>query len=204
MDASPLSANGRYVAFGSYASNLVPEGDDNGDGNPDVYVNDRLTHQTRRVSVASDGTQGNDWSWKPDISADGHLITFSSWSSNLVSGDTNSRLDVFVHDLQEGETSRASLSSSGERGTAIRSIRPSPAMGATWCSAPPPTTSSLMTPTAGWTFRSATGRLVRLPWHRWRATAHRGIMVQSTPTSPEPDATFCMIDRQQSGKWRHQ
>lgn len=116
MDAPPLSADGRYVAFGSYASNLVPEGDVNGDGNPDVYVHDRLTHQTRRVSVASDGTQGNDWSWKPDISADGHITTFSSWSSNLVSGDTNSRLDVFVHDLQTGETSRASLSSSGEEG----------------------------------------------------------------------------------------
>ena len=117
FDGAPaLSADGLYVVFGSYASNLVPESDHNGIANPDVYVHNRLTQETRRVSVASDGTQGSNWSWKPDISSNGCFVTFSSWSNDLVSGDTNSRIDIFVHNLHTGETSRASLSASGEEG----------------------------------------------------------------------------------------
>jgi tricorn protease-like protein len=114
-DVPALSADGCIIAFGSYASNLVPEGDLNGD-NPDVYIHDCLTRQTRRVSVDSSGNQGNDWSWKPDISADGRFITFSSFSNNLITGDTNQAIDVFVHDMLSGETSRVSVSSLGVQG----------------------------------------------------------------------------------------
>jgi len=56
------------------------------------------TGTTTRVSVASDGTQGNWGFWLPAISADGRYVAFHSAASNLVPGDTNVRYDVFVHD----------------------------------------------------------------------------------------------------------
>jgi Tol biopolymer transport system component/pimeloyl-ACP methyl ester carboxylesterase len=105
-----ISANGRYVAFNSGASNLVP-GDTNGER--DVFVHDRQTGQTDRVSVASDGTQANDMSLHPSISADGRYVAFNSGASNLVPGDTNDRSDIFVHDRETGETSRVSVASDG-------------------------------------------------------------------------------------------
>jgi hypothetical protein len=90
-----LSADGRYVAFVSFASNLV-SGDTNGIW--DVFVHDRQTGVTSRVSVASDGTQGNDHSSTVgSLSADGRYVAFYSYASNLVSGDTNRWDDVFVH-----------------------------------------------------------------------------------------------------------
>jgi Tol biopolymer transport system component len=88
-----ISADGRYVAFESYASNLVP-GDTNDSW--DVFVHDRLTGQTTRVSVASDGTQGNGSSWWPSISAEGRYVAFMSDALNLVPGDTNGWADIFV------------------------------------------------------------------------------------------------------------
>lgn len=108
-----ISPDGRYVAFSSTASNLVP-GDTNGE--IDVFVHDRQTGETTRVSVASDGTQGNNYSYAPSISADGRYVAFSSGASNLVSGDTNDKGDVFIHDRQTGETSRISVSSDGTQG----------------------------------------------------------------------------------------
>lgn len=117
-DAPSLSADGRYVAFGSYASNLVPEGDSNGNANPDVYVHDRVTHETRRASVSSQGIQGNSWSWKSSISADGRLVAFGSWSTNLVGNDANGSIDIFVHDLQTGQTELVSVDTLGNQGNA--------------------------------------------------------------------------------------
>jgi len=108
-----ISADGRYVAFQSYASNLVP-GDTNEVG--DVFVHDRLTGQTTRVSVASDGTEGNDYSRRPSISADGRYVAFASLASNLVPGDTNGTWDVFVHDRLTGQTTRVSVASGGAQG----------------------------------------------------------------------------------------
>jgi Tol biopolymer transport system component len=108
-----ISADGRYVAFVSAASNLVP-GDTN--GKFDVFVHDRVTGQTTRVSVASDGTEGNDDSWWPSISADGRYVAFSSLASNLVPGDTNGTWDVFVHDRLTGQTTRVSVASDGTQG----------------------------------------------------------------------------------------
>jgi Tol biopolymer transport system component len=91
--APAISADGRLVAFVSDASNLVV-GDNNGTG--DVFVHNRSTGTTTRVSVASDGTQANGRSRPPAISADGRLVAFSSDASNLVAGDTNEVSDIFV------------------------------------------------------------------------------------------------------------
>jgi Tol biopolymer transport system component len=114
LSAAPsISADGRYVAFTSYATNLVSN-DTNGWG--DIFVHDRQTGQTSRVSVASDGTQGNVDSRFPAISADGRYVAFASNSNNLVSGDTNNLEDVFVHDRQTGQTSRVSVASDGTQG----------------------------------------------------------------------------------------
>jgi Tol biopolymer transport system component len=105
-----ISADGRYAAFKSSASNLVP-GDTN--GYEDIFVHDRETAQTERVSVASDGTQGNHWSSYLVISADGRYVAFASLASNLVSGDTNNELDIFVHDRETSQTKRVSVASDG-------------------------------------------------------------------------------------------
>jgi Tol biopolymer transport system component len=68
----------------------------------DVFVHDRLTGTTERVSLASDGSQGNNDSSFPSISADGRYVAFESWASNLVGGDTNDLVDIFVRDRGEG------------------------------------------------------------------------------------------------------
>lgn len=104
-----ISADGRFVAFDSDMSNLVP-----GDTNdaPDVFVHDRETGETRLVSRSSSGEQGSGLS--PVISAHGRRVAFCSVASTLVPGDTNERGDVFAHDLATGETRRVSVSSQGE------------------------------------------------------------------------------------------
>jgi Tol biopolymer transport system component len=105
---SSISADGRQVAFETASTNLVV-----GDTNDsfDVFIHDRVSGETTRVSVASDGTQGNDSSFWPSISADGRYVAFSSYASNLVDGDTNGWEDIFVHDLLMGETTKISVAS---------------------------------------------------------------------------------------------
>jgi hypothetical protein len=106
-----ISANGRFVTFASNAANLV-RGDTNGVA--DVFVRDRSTGQTRRVSVSSTGAQGNLGSRADAISASGRFVVFSSKASNLVADDTaESRMDVFVHDRATHQTHRVSVSSTG-------------------------------------------------------------------------------------------
>lgn len=102
-----ISADGRYVAFYSEASNLVP-----GDTNlkVDIFVRDRLTGTTERVSVSSEGTQANSDSFYPSISADGRYVAFVTIADNLVPGDTNGETDVFVRDRQTGTTELVSVS----------------------------------------------------------------------------------------------
>jgi len=72
----------------------------------DVFVRDRHTGVTERVSVAPDGSGGNQASGSPSISADGRFVAFHSRASNLVPGDTNGSYDVFVYDRQAGRTER--------------------------------------------------------------------------------------------------
>jgi Tol biopolymer transport system component len=104
-----ISADGRFVAFTSTATNLVP----NDDGQADVFVHDRQTATTTRVSVGTGGVQGDMESGNASISADGRWVAFDSLATNLVADDTNAQQDVFVHDRQTGTTARMSLDSGG-------------------------------------------------------------------------------------------
>jgi len=108
-----LSADGRFVTFVSRADNLAP---DDTNGRADVFVHDRQTGETSRISSASDGTPANGASREPAISADGRFVAFASAASNLVPGDTNGRDDVFVHDRQARATERVSIPSGGGQG----------------------------------------------------------------------------------------
>jgi Tol biopolymer transport system component len=105
-----ISADGRYVAFASAADNLVA-GDTNGDY--DVFVYDQQADTVRRVSVATGGAQANGDSRSPVMSGDGKCVAFISRATNLVSGDTNGKWDVFVHTLASGETTRVSVATGG-------------------------------------------------------------------------------------------
>jgi Tol biopolymer transport system component len=105
-----ISENGRFVAFQSTADNLVP-GDTN--TQQDVFVRDLKNGKTRRVSVSSAGTEGDDSSSAPSISADGRLVAFSSQATTLVPNDGNATGDIFVNDRKTHRTRRVSVSSSG-------------------------------------------------------------------------------------------
>jgi Tol biopolymer transport system component len=122
--AGSISDDGRYVAFSTASSDLV-EGDTNRAG--DVFVRDLVEQTTTRVSVATDGSQG-EWtneeadvriargeSHSPDISGDGSLVAFVSVADTLVDGDTNDANDVFVHDRRDHTTRRVSVTSTGEQ-----------------------------------------------------------------------------------------
>ncbi len=110
-NGAAISSDGRFVAFYSDATNLVPG--DTG-GHNDAFVHDTLTGTTTRVSVDSGGNAGNDQSYGGlSLSADGQLVAFESWSTNLVAGDTNGWPDIFVHDLATGTTARANVASDG-------------------------------------------------------------------------------------------
>ena len=92
---SSISNDGRFVAFESVATNLV-ENDTN--GWRDVFVRDRLLGVTTRISVASDGTQGNADSYWAAISGDGNFVVFSSAANTFSPDDTNPYPDIFLHD----------------------------------------------------------------------------------------------------------
>jgi hypothetical protein len=106
-----VSADGRYIAFESAATNLVA-GDSN--GHIDVFVKDTLTGVTTRVSTDSSGNQVSDGdSTNVAISGDGSYAAFQSAATTLVAGDTNAQSDVFLKDLQTGVTVRVSTDSAG-------------------------------------------------------------------------------------------
>lgn len=106
-----LSADGRYVAFASGATNLV-SGDSN--NQYDVFMHDRLSGETTRISVSSTGAQATGGrSESPSISADGAFVAFHSTATNLVASDTNGASDVFVRDRTAGQTTRVSIDSAG-------------------------------------------------------------------------------------------
>ena len=104
-----ISADGRFVAFDSLATNLVAN-DTNAAS--DVFLRDTCIgapsgciSSTVRLSIASDGTQGNDTSTSPAISANGRFITFQSGAKNLVTSDNTTFIDVFVRDTCLGAAS---------------------------------------------------------------------------------------------------
>jgi len=121
------SADGRFVVFDSDAADIVPNQNlcVSAVSVPptacdDVYVRDMKSGTTRIASVSSSGAYGNDTSFFPSVSGDGRFVEFSSWSSNLVAGDTNALPDVFVHDMRTGKTVLASVATNGAQGYADR------------------------------------------------------------------------------------
>ena len=113
-----LAGDGDRIAFVSWASNLVP-GDTN--GQPDVFVHERSTGMTRRISVDSLGVEGNGpsgFAFQRNVafSRDGRWVAFQSGASNLVAGDTNGTQDIFIHQLATGVTTRVSVDSAGVEG----------------------------------------------------------------------------------------
>ena len=105
-----ISADGRFVGFHSAATNLVA-GDTN--GSTDVFVRDRETGTTERVSVGAAGAQADGNSYSPAISADGRFVAFQSDATNLVAGDTNGVTDGGVRDRLSGTTERVSVAYDG-------------------------------------------------------------------------------------------
>ena len=109
-----ISYDGRYIAFWSLASNLSTA-DTN--SRSDVFVHDRVSGATFRVSVAGNGQQANDSSSYPSISDDGRYIAFESYASNLVANDLDGYKDIFVHDWVGLATERVSLNNGGQSGS---------------------------------------------------------------------------------------
>ena len=106
-----ISADGRCVAFTSWASNLVA-GDTN--ERADVFIHDRQTASTERVSLAGSGAQADGRSGSPALSGNGRYIAFSSTATNLVPSDTNGHEDIFVRDRFAGTTERISVNTNGD------------------------------------------------------------------------------------------
>jgi Tol biopolymer transport system component len=109
-DADALSADGRFAVFSSGSAKVVP-----GDSNrrEDAFVRDRRLGTFERVSVGSHGEQGDKGSAGTAISGDGSFVVFHSAASNLVAGDTNGKVDVFLRDRARRRTERISIATGG-------------------------------------------------------------------------------------------
>jgi len=119
---SSISRDGNFIAYLSNASNLI-SGDTNGAG--DVFLYNRQTNTTTRVSVTSSGTQATGPSpsvfspgRRPSLSSDGQYIAFGSHLTTIVAGDNNGSQDIFVHNTQTATTTRVSVDSNGIEGVA--------------------------------------------------------------------------------------
>ncbi|MEM7531878.1 MAG: peptidoglycan DD-metalloendopeptidase family protein [Chloroflexota bacterium] len=110
--APALSANGRFIAFQSTATNLTAQ---DRSRVSDIFLYDHTTNAIELVSLSSSGTPANRDAHSPTISADGRYIAFVSAASNLVDNDTNSVEDVFVHDRTTRRTWRVSVTNSGRQ-----------------------------------------------------------------------------------------
>ena len=96
-----ISADGRFVAFQSRASNLVAN-DTNGQidasRGQDIFVYDRTAKTIERVSLRDNGGESNGSSETPSISGDGRYVAFASGANNLVTGYANGQVNVYIHD----------------------------------------------------------------------------------------------------------
>ena len=107
-----ISADGRFVAFASFATNLVPEATGPG---LNIFVKDTLTGAVKYASTDSNGVAANLPSYAPRISANGGHVVFMSDADNLVPGDSNVSRDVFVKDLDSGVTTRVNVDNNGNQ-----------------------------------------------------------------------------------------
>jgi Tol biopolymer transport system component len=110
-----ISGDGRFVAFCSIATNLVPS---DLNGVADAFVRDRVAGTTTRISVDSFGLEGNGASALCSLSSDGRFVAFISAATNLVLGDTNGASDAFVYEMASHATERVSISSLGTQADA--------------------------------------------------------------------------------------
>jgi Tol biopolymer transport system component len=108
-----ITPDGRYVAFDS-SSPAIVAGDTN--RSTDVFVQDRQTGVTTRVSVDSNGAEANKSSWSPSISADGRYVAFESGDDTMVPGDVNHEWDVFLWNRDTATTSLGSVATDGTPG----------------------------------------------------------------------------------------
>ena len=116
-----MSADGRYVTFVSAAALTADDTNVNscigtnvpGPSCPDVFLHDRNTGTTTRLSVATDGTQANAASAAPKISGDGRYVVFESAATNLYPNDANQLVDVFIRDRQLVTTTLISVTNTG-------------------------------------------------------------------------------------------
>lgn len=122
-----LSRNGRLVSFASDATNLVA-GD--GNGARDIFVHDRKTGVTERVSVASDGSEADAPSSFALLSGNGRIVAFQSSATNLVAGDDNDQADIFVRDRKTGVTERVNVNRAGAPANGISVLSPYGGLGA--------------------------------------------------------------------------
>ena len=112
---STISADGRFIAFDSTASNLV--GDDGNGSTSDIFLRDTQSDTTTRISRGVDSAEPNGASHSPSISPDGRYIAFSSAATNLTDGEANGGYDVFRFDRQTAITTLASTDMGPERTT---------------------------------------------------------------------------------------
>ena len=111
--APSLRVDGRYAAFASEATNLVA---DDTNGCQDIFVYDRQSDGIERVSVDGTGTEADNCSSNPSLSADGRIVAFASPATNLVAGDTSGWQDIFVYDRQSDGIERVSVNAGGAQG----------------------------------------------------------------------------------------
>jgi Tol biopolymer transport system component len=107
-----ISADGRYIAYDSLATNLAPN---DSNGSSDVFWHDMATGETLCVSLSMAGVPGDGNSVAGSIGADGKHVVFSSTADDLVPGDTNGQEDVFVRDIVTGLIERVSVSNTGQQ-----------------------------------------------------------------------------------------
>jgi Tol biopolymer transport system component len=112
-DSAAISADGRFVVFQSFATNLVA-GETNNDLN--IFLHDRLTGATDGVNSGLDAIDGNGAAGLPAISADGRFVGFASDSTNLVPGDVNGFIDMFVYDRKTDKNHLVSVASNDAQG----------------------------------------------------------------------------------------
>ncbi|MHC5113177.1 MAG: M43 family zinc metalloprotease [Planctomycetota bacterium] len=114
IESPSMSSDARYIAFSSWSTNLAPE---DTLGFTDTFRHDRLTGETRLVSVSMDGGGGDTYAWmNTDISDDGRFVAFSSRATNLLPDSDGITNQVFLADMDTGELTRVSVSSDGELG----------------------------------------------------------------------------------------
>lgn len=110
--AASISDDGRYVSFESFAPLVAGTKL----GGYKIYRRDRQNGRTELVSSNSSNQPASGMSMRSSISADGRYVLFYSWGSNLIAGDNNKSVDVFLKDMQSGSVERISVSTTGVAG----------------------------------------------------------------------------------------